>query len=158
MRSESMPMADDAAIARRYHEMLAGWNARSGEAYAAPLAEDAEVIGFDGSQHSGRAEIASDMDGIFADHATAAYVAKVRRVRRLAPDVAVIHAVAGMVPPGGSDLMPTANAVHTAVLVRRDGQWEIAIFQNTPAQFHGRPELVDSLTEELRQVLSTSSL
>lgn len=28
-----------------------------------------------------------------------------------------------------------------------------ALFQNTPAQFHGRPELVEALTEELRQLL-----
>ncbi len=27
------------------------------------------------------------------------------------------------------------------------------MFQNTPAQFHGRPELVQQLTEELRQLL-----
>ncbi|TMB75962.1 MAG: DUF4440 domain-containing protein, partial [Chloroflexi bacterium] len=27
------------------------------------------------------------------------------------------------------------------------------LFQNTPAQFHGRPELVQQLTEELRQLL-----
>ena len=34
----------------------------------------------------------------------------------------------------------------------RDG-WRIALYQNTPAQFHGRPELSRALTEELRQLL-----
>lgn len=28
-----------------------------------------------------------------------------------------------------------------------------ALFQNTPAQFHGRPELAESLTAELRELL-----
>jgi hypothetical protein len=32
-------------------------------------------------------------------------------------------------------------------------KWRIALFQNTPAQFHGRPELVQQLTEQLRQLL-----
>jgi len=31
----------------------------------------------------------------------------------------------------------------------------IALFQNTPAQFHGRPELAQQLTEELRQLRRT---
>jgi len=39
------------------------------------------------------------------------------------------------------------------VVVKSDGQWRIAVFQNTPAQFHGRPELVKKMTDELRQLL-----
>ena len=33
---------------------------------------------------------------------------------------------------------------------RRDGQWRIVYYQNTPAAYHGRPELVVALTDELR--------
>ena len=31
------------------------------------------------------------------------------------------------------------------------GEWRISLFQNTPAQFHGRPDLVERLTRELRE-------
>ncbi|MGZ4033139.1 MAG: SgcJ/EcaC family oxidoreductase, partial [Tumebacillaceae bacterium] len=31
--------------------------------------------------------------------------------------------------------------------------WQIALFQNTPAQFHGRPELVEQMTAELRELI-----
>jgi hypothetical protein len=58
-----------------------------------------------------------------------------------------------MVPPEQADLNPAANAVQTLVVVRRDDRWRIALFQNTPAQFHGRPHLSEALTEELRQLL-----
>jgi len=58
-----------------------------------------------------------------------------------------------MVPPGKSDLNPAVNAVQTLVAARQDSRWRIAVFQNTPAAFHGRPELSERLTEELRQVL-----
>lgn len=51
----------------------------------------------------------------------------------------------------------TVNAIQTLVTVKHDGQWRIAVFQNTPAAFHGRPELRDRLTEELRQVLLVAS-
>ncbi|MGH2514102.1 MAG: SgcJ/EcaC family oxidoreductase, partial [Ktedonobacterales bacterium] len=36
---------------------------------------------------------------------------------------------------------------------RRGGGWYVALFQNTPAQFHGRPEVSAALTAELRQLL-----
>jgi len=35
--------------------------------------------------------------------------------------------------------------------VKIDGEWRIKLFQNTPAQFHGRPELVEQMTDELRK-------
>jgi hypothetical protein len=58
-----------------------------------------------------------------------------------------------MMSPGQSDLNPAVNTIQTLVAVKRAGKWRIAIFQNTPAQFHGRPELAQALTEELRQLL-----
>ena len=93
------------------------------------------------------------MRQIFADHPTAAYVGKVREVRFLAPEVALLRAVAGMVPPGRSDLNPAVNTVQSLVAAKQDGRWRIALYQNTPAQFHGRPDLAEELTEELRQLL-----
>ena len=114
--------------------------------------DDDNVVGFDGSQMNGRVEIEDTLRQIFADHVTAAYVAKIRSVRFLTPDVAVLRAVAGMIPPGESDLNPAVNTVQTLVAVKGAGSWRIAAFQNTPAAFHGRLELSAELTEELRQV------
>lgn len=124
---------------------------------AALFAKDGNLVGFDGSPVSGRAQIASHLGPIFASHRTAAYVAKVRSVRFLTPEVAVLRAVAGMVPPGQSDIHPPVNAVQTLVAAKDGGQWRIAVFQNTPAAFHGRPEMSEMLTEELRQVLRQRS-
>jgi hypothetical protein len=62
-----------------------------------------------------------------------------------------------MVPPGESDINPEVNAVQTLVAVKQQNKWIIALFQNTPAAFHVRPELSERLTEELRQALRTSS-
>jgi len=71
----------------------------------------------------------------------------------LTPDVAILRAVVGMVPPGQSDINPAVNTVQSLVAKKQDDRWRIALFQNTPAQFHGRPELVQQLTDELRQLL-----
>jgi uncharacterized protein (TIGR02246 family) len=101
----------------------------------------------------GQAQIAGDLGGIFADHVTATYIAKVEGVRFLAPKVAVLRARAGMVLPGQSDINPAANALQTLTAVETDGEWRIAVFQNTPAQFHGRPALVEQMSAELRALL-----
>ena len=70
--------------------------------------------------------------------------------------VAVLSAVVGMVPPGQSDLNPAVNAVQTLIAAKQGSVWRIAVFQSTPAALHGRPELSEWLTEELRQVLRAS--
>jgi hypothetical protein len=39
------------------------------------------------------------------------------------------------------------------VAARKNNKWEVALFQNTPAKYDGRPELGKKLTEELRAVV-----
>ena len=58
-----------------------------------------------------------------------------------------------MVPPGQQDLNPAVNAVQTLVAAKHEGKWRIELYQNTPAQFHGRPDLAQRLTDELRKLL-----
>jgi len=74
-------------------------------------------------------------------------------VRLLTPEVALLRAVVGMVPHGQREINPATNAIQSLVAVEQDGYWRIALFQNTPAQFHGRPEAVAQLTEELSKLL-----
>ncbi len=140
-------------IRQLYQQLLDRWNARQGEAYAALFAEDGQVVGFDGSQMNGRGEIAATLQRIFADHMTAEYIGIVREVRFLHPDVAVLRAVAGMVPPGQRDINPAVNAVQSMVARRRRDGWRIELFHNTPAAFHGRPHLAEALTAELREAV-----
>jgi uncharacterized protein (TIGR02246 family) len=112
------------------------------------------VVGFDGSQLEGRAAIESEMTRIFANHSTGRYVGIVRQVQFLSPTVAVLRAVAGMVPPGQTDLNPSLNAIQTLIATKHDHSWQVVLYQNTPAAFHGRPEAVKAMTDELRQQMS----
>jgi len=153
-RQQDALSSDEMEVRTLYHQLMDSWNKRNADAFATLFAEDGEVIGFDGSQMIARAAIASTLRQIFADHVTAPYVSKIKSVRLLSPEAAILHAIVGMVPPGQSDLNPAVNAHQTLVAVKVDGRWRIELFQNTPAQFHGRPELVQQMTEELRQVLA----
>src|SRR4051812_25462550 len=108
----------ETAVEALYQQLLEQWNRRNAAAYAALFVEDANVVGFDGSQIDGRAEIEAQINQIFTDHQTAAYITKVREVRLLSPDVAILRAVVGMVPPGQSDINPAVNAIQTLVATK----------------------------------------
>lgn len=144
---------DQKGVSNLYRRLIEGWNARDANAMASLLGADALVIGFDGSEMSGPGEVRNELGRIFADHETATYLTKVRSVKPLGADAALLHAVARMVPPDGSEIMPERNAVQVVVAQHEGDSWTVALFQTTPAEFHGRPELVETLTAELAELL-----
>jgi uncharacterized protein (TIGR02246 family) len=136
-----------------YWALLERWDVSDASGFAALFEDEGHTIGFDGSELHGRAEIERGLAEIFADHETATYVAKIRSVRSVADDVTLVRAVVGMVPPGKSELNADVNAIQTLLARRGGGGWRIALLQNTPAQYHARPEAAAALTAELRALL-----
>ncbi|WP_221567531.1 SgcJ/EcaC family oxidoreductase [Alkalihalobacillus sp. TS-13] len=146
-------MESKEAVKKVYEHLIEAWNNRNAEGMASLFSGHGEIIGFDGSQSSGPKSILSHLSPIFRDHPTAQFVSKVKDIRFLGENVAMLRAIAGMVPPGGSDINPEVNTHHTLIVVHDNHNWHIELFQNTPAQFHGRPELVEQMTDELRAQL-----
>ena len=145
---------DEGAIRSLYQQLMDGWNAASGDAFAAPFEEDGDLVGFDGTHIKGRQEIASFHQHLFDMFLKGSrLVGKVRSVRFLTSNVAVMHAVGGTVMAGESDLERERNSVQTLVAVKRNWKWSLAAFQNTRAIYMGRPEESQKLTEELRALL-----
>jgi uncharacterized protein (TIGR02246 family) len=140
-----------------YDNLIAGWNDHDGTAMAEPFAEDGVIIGFDGSVSTGRQTIGAEMSNIFADHETGRYVVKVQSVRPLGPQAMILRAIAGLVPPGRTAINPETNSHQTVAAEEQRGRWQIVLFQNTPAQFHGRPGLVEDMTGELQVVADAST-
>jgi uncharacterized protein (TIGR02246 family) len=136
-----------------YQKLLQSWNMRDAEKFASLFAEDGQAIGFDGSAMNGRADIASTLAAVFLNNRTATYVSKIREVREIAPGVALLRAVVGMVPPDHFNLNPSVNAVQSVVFVGQGDAVKIVLLQSTPAAFHGRPEVADALTQELEELL-----
>ncbi|MEO5931083.1 MAG: SgcJ/EcaC family oxidoreductase [Candidatus Kapaibacterium sp.] len=141
-----------------HHALLDAWNRRSAGDMAALFTGNGISIGFDGSMMSGAAEIESTISGIFSGHQTALYVGIVRSISFPTPGVALLLAVVGMVPPGGTDIKPEVNAIQSVMAVEEKGAWRIALLQNTPAAFHGRPEAAEALTDELRRAYHSHSV
>jgi uncharacterized protein (TIGR02246 family) len=153
-----MPAADISDVITKYERLLVAWNTQNAADFAALFMSDGHVVGFDGSPMNGRDEIATTLSSIFAHHQTASYVAKVRGVRLLRRGVALLRAVVGMVPLGQAQLNPAANAIQSVLFIEEDAGWQIALFQNTPAAFHGRPQMVEQLTAELTEVFRSGAV
>jgi uncharacterized protein (TIGR02246 family) len=132
---------------------LDAWNDRSARGMADHFTVDGEMIGFDGSQVIGREDIYSHLHPIFESHPTPPYFGKAKSISFLGEDAAVLRAIAGMVPEGKTELVPELNTHQTLIAVKSEDDWRIKLFQNTPAQFHGRPELVVQMTTELSELL-----
>jgi uncharacterized protein (TIGR02246 family) len=133
---------EESQVRELYRRLLEAWNKRDARTFAALYEENGNQIGFDGSQINGRAEIETYLSQIFADHLTATYVGKLREVRFLNKETAILRAVVGMIPPGQSDLNPALNAIQNLVAVKRANQWKVALFQNTPRPFMAGPTLL----------------
>jgi len=118
---------DDALLRENVRQLEAGWNAKSGAAFAKPFAEDADYVVINGTQIKGRDAIAEGHQRIFDTYLKDSTLAlSVRQVRMLRADVAVVHVSAHM-KAGGQD----ADAVITLVMTKEKGDWKIAAFQNT---------------------------
>jgi uncharacterized protein (TIGR02246 family) len=145
--------AGETEVRELYRKLLEAWDKRNARDYAMLFAPDAILVGFDGTQVFGQADIGAHISQVFSHHQTARYVSIVRGVRAVTADVVALSAVAGMVPPNKTDINPEVNAVQTMVAARRGSDWHVALFQNTPAAFHGRPDDAKALAEELRDAL-----
>lgn len=132
-----------------YRLILHSWNIKDAAAFAEHFDAGGCVIGFDGSELHGREAIRSELATIFADHDTGRYVGLVREVQELGGDFALLRAVSGVIPAGASQVNPALNAVQSLVARQVGGDWHVVLYQNTPAAWHGRPELVEALTREL---------
>ena len=135
-----------------YKALLESWNKNDSIRFADLFSESANIIGFDGSQMNGKTQIREELQKIFHDHQVSSYVGIIKEIRILAENIYLIRAVAGMIPPGTSQIKPDVNAIQTLIIVNAHDQLRIELYQNTPAAFHGRPELSKKLTEELQQV------
>jgi hypothetical protein len=65
-----------------------------------------------------------------------------------------MHVIGGTIMAGQTDIDPERNSVKTLVATKDNkGEWCLVAFQNTRAQYFGRPKEAQTLTEELRRLL-----
>ena len=145
--------ATAAIVEAIYESLVSSWNETNARVFSDLFSENGSMVGFDGSVANGRQEIYDHLSSIFADHRPAKFVSIIKDIKVLCPTVGLLRAVVGMVPPEQKQVNPKTNAIQSLIVVNEMDHFRIALFQNTPAAFHGRPELVKQLTNELQQEL-----
>lgn len=137
-----------------YNNWILSWNDQNAKKMSELVSEAGDIIGFDGSHMKGPEQVYSTINQIFSMHPTGLYVTIVQEVRIISNDTALLRAVVGMVPRGGNQINPAVNAIQSLIATKKNDAWLIQLFQNTPAAFHGRPELSEQLTNDLQSALS----
>jgi len=138
--TDAMQRQSDAdEIRGLYLATMDGWNRGSGEAFAAPFAEEVDFVAFDGTRFRGRDELVRFHDPLFKTHLKGTrLVGDVTDIRFIGPDVAVLHARGGTVLRGKREPAPERDSLQTLVATRRDGRWQFVAFQNTRVRPIGR--------------------
>jgi uncharacterized protein (TIGR02246 family) len=142
---------DERAVRALYTDLLRCWNSEDAVRFASLFVADGTIIIYDGTLLSGRAEIAAQFGTIFKRFDTPTFVQIVRKVRFLSHDMAILYGAVGMYSLPELLINPTLNAMQTLLAQRRDDGWRIAHFQNTRADFPGRPDLVAAMTRALQR-------
>jgi uncharacterized protein (TIGR02246 family) len=129
--AQTQATGDDALLRESVRQLEAGWNAKSGAAFAKPFADDADYVVINGTQIKGREAIAQGHQGIFDTvFKDSTLSLSVKQVRMLRADVAVVHVSAHLKSAQGAGAQE-ADAVITLVMTKESGAWKIAAFQNT---------------------------
>lgn len=122
---------DETAIRKLVQQVQDGWNANDAKAFSEPFAADADYVVVNGMKIKGRDEIEKGHAGIFSTIYKGSHnVGTVKSVRFIRPDVAVVHIEWNLeFKMGGA--AQKRRAMNTMVMIKDNGKWSIAAFQNT---------------------------
>lgn len=127
------PSAEDqAAVAAVPARMVRAWAAHDADAFAELFTVDGTMI-LPGVYRKGRDEIREFMTRAYAGpYAGTTVTGRPIEMKVLGPDVVAVITVGGVLAPGTEELDDAAAIRASWILVRRDGDWQLAVYQNCP--------------------------
>lgn len=124
--------ADKAAIAAVPARMVAAWAAHDAKAFSELFTDDGTML-LPGLYKKGRDEIRAFMA---AQYAGAYQGTRVTgdpvEIKPLGASAVALITQGGVIEAGQSELAPEAAIRASWILVKRDGQWQLAVYQNCP--------------------------
>jgi uncharacterized protein (TIGR02246 family) len=124
--------ADKVAIASLTQRVVAAWAYHDADSFADVFTDDGTMI-LTGVYLKGRAAIRDHMAAAFEGVYKGTQVTgKPIDMRPLGDGAAILLSQGGVLAPGDSEVSETAAIRAAWVVVRHDGQWRLAAYQNTP--------------------------
>ena len=132
MAQNELTDSDKAAVGGLTQRLVVAWSHHDADAFANLFLEDGTMI-LPGVLRTGRAEIRDYMAQAFQNEYKASQVTgQPLDLRFLTPDVAVLLTEGGVLAPGDTEVTADRAIRATWLAVRRDGQWQLANYQNSP--------------------------
>ncbi|WP_309112007.1 SgcJ/EcaC family oxidoreductase [Saccharothrix sp.] len=130
----ALSAGDQSAVAAVMNRVVAAWEKHDHVAFSEVFTDNGTMI-LPGVFKKGRGEISSFMQDAFAGAYRGTRVTgEPIHVRFFAPDWGVVITSGGVLAPGETKPSPE-RAVHASwVVVKRDGRWLLAAYQNSPAE------------------------
>jgi len=124
--------ADNAAIATLTQKVVAAWAYQDADSFAGVFTDDGTMI-LSGVFCSGRAEVRDYMAKAFEGRYKGTQVTgKPISIRALGPDTAILLSLGGVLEAGETEVSEDGAIRASWLVIREDGQWRLAAYQNTP--------------------------
>lgn len=124
--------AEQAEIAAVPARMVAAWAAHDAEAFAELFTQDGTLI-LPGVYKKGRDEIQRFMAAGYAGpYKGTTVTGSPLDIKPLGSGAVALLTVGGVLAPGESELSAKEAIRASWILVRRDGKWQLAVYQNCP--------------------------
>jgi uncharacterized protein (TIGR02246 family) len=124
--------ADMAAISALTQKVVAAWAYHDADTFASVFTDDGTMI-LAGVYCEGRDEVRAHMAQAFEGPYKGTQVTgKPIRLRSLGPDTAILLSQGGVLEPGETEVSPDSAIRASWLVIRQDGQWRLAAYQNTP--------------------------
>lgn len=108
------------------------WARGDAGSYGAEFTDDCDYVAFDGTRFRGPSEPHAHLARLFDSVLKGTRLeGEVESVRFLTPEVAVVHWTGSVAYPWNKRVRSRRRSRQTLVIVRRDGNWKVAAFQNT---------------------------
>ena len=132
--TETGTAADQAAIAALTQKVIAAWAYGDADAFAGVFTEDGTMI-LPGVYKKGRDEIRAFLAESFAGNYKGTQVTgRPLEIRFFTPDSGVLISQGGVLGPGETEVSDSQSIKASWTVVKRDGSWHLASYQNTPAK------------------------
>ena len=123
---------DQAAVAHIPKRIIAAWESHDADAFAAVFTENATMI-LPGVFRKGRDEIRAFMSNAFAGPYRGTRVTGTPvNVEFFDGEHGVLITRGGVLAPGETEVAPERAVTASWVVVKRDGHWQLAAYQNSP--------------------------
>ena len=132
--TETGAAADQAAIAALTQKVIAAWAYGDADGVAGVFTEDGTMI-LPGIFKKGREEIRAFLKESFAgNYKDTQVTGRPIEIRFFTPDSGVLITQGGVLGPGETEVADSQSIRASWTVVKRDGSWHLASYQNTPAK------------------------